>query len=122
MASSDIAHARNIGSVKYIEWDWLSDASGDYSQQSTNAVDGVILRAVFIPDSAGTQPTDLYDVTLTDGKSVDVLQGYGANRSNSSTNNVNFGDGYQIAVDELLTLVVANAGNAKGGVVRVYYR
>lgn len=112
----------SIGTIKYAEWTWVSDASGDYTETSNTNIDGLIIRALFIPNSGGTQPSDLYDVTLLDEKLVDVLQGYGANRSNSNINDVRFDTPYQSAVNEKLKLVVANAGNAKGGTVRIYYR
>jgi len=117
--------------VKKVTFDWLSDASGNVSGTHTKHLSGEILRVVFIPDSGGTQPTDLYDVTLEDDSGMDVLAGQGANLSNASTTNVTpgvpFKDGAttsvsKMVVDDLLELKVSNAGNAKGGQVILYIR
>lgn len=117
--------------VKKVAFDWLSDASGDVNGTHTKYLSGEILRIVFIPDSGGTQPTDLYDVTLEDDSGMDVLAGQGANLSNANTTNVEpgvpFKDGTttsvsKMVIDDLLELKVSNAGNAKGGQVIVYVR
>ena len=103
--------------VKY-KMDWLSDASGDVD------VDAIpMIQAVhYFPDAGGTQPSDNYDLTMADSYGVDILTGTGANLSQTT-------DTY--AVPALSTyfkvtieagsydLVIANAGNAKGGIVEV---
>lgn len=108
--------------------DWLSDASGD-ATVTTVYISGIILKVVFIPDAAGTQPSDLYDVTLKDDNEVDILQGAGANLSNSTTTEVSpfiaDQDASNVmpnAIDDKLDLAVSNAGNAKGGKLIIYYR
>jgi hypothetical protein len=108
------------GPVNKITFDWLSDASGDATATTTGGHNGELIRAVFVPDTSTTAPSDQYDVTLSDGQSVDLLAGQGVNLSNVNT---------VVVVDDLiplagnkLTLTVANAGNAKGGVVYLYYR
>ena len=111
--------------------DWLSDASGDVSGTATKKLNGSLLRVVTIPDSGGTQPTDLYDAVLNDDNGIDVLGGQGANLSNTTTTDVIPGvplkDGTTtttavVIIDDTLTLVVSNAGNAKGGTVILYIR
>jgi len=110
--------------------EWESDGSGDASVVSPQAVSGVIIRVVFIP-SATAAPTNLYDITLTDPNSVDVLAGLGANLSNSSSLNTCPGtpltDGTTTSVipmfvDGVLTLTVASAGDTKAGTVVLYVR
>lgn len=105
--------------VRRVHFDWLSDAAGAVDTTLTpDVVNGDILMAVFIPDAAGTQPTNLYDVTLLDTDGADVLLGAGANLSNAA-------QAASAAVGcatSVLQLVVANAGNAKGGVVIIYVR
>lgn len=112
---------------------WVSDASGDVSGTSVTLPPGTIIAVTFDPDGGGTQPTDLYDVTMTcdahgpnifdDGAGTSI----GANLSNATaTHKVPFvGGGAVTYVRQWLhgggyTLVVAAAGNAKGGVVDVY--
>lgn len=109
-------------SVKRIYWDWLSTAGGAADLVTAAAYDGLLERAVFIPDGGGTQPTDLYDVTITDPDGVDVLAGLGANLSNAATVVKTHADGLTAVSGQLLTLNVTNAGNAKGGVVILYLR
>ena len=107
--------------VKKIYWDWLSTAGGAADLITVNPYDGLIERVAFIPDAAGTQPTNLYDVTITDVDNLDVLAGLGADLSNAATVVKTHADGLTAAVGKL-TLNVTNAGNAKGGVVILYLR
>ena len=107
--------------VKY-KMDWLSDASGDVDVDAIPMIQGEIQSVHYFPDAGGTQPSDNYDLTMTDSYGVDILTGTGANLSQTT-------DTY--AVPALSTyfkvvieagsydLVIANAGNAKGGIVEV---
>lgn len=109
------------GSITKITYDWLSDASGDVSASATTAIlDGQIIGVLFEPDSGGTAPSDLYDVTLLDADSRDLLFGQGMNLPQALDVAVleNLGQ----ITNDALSLVVDNAGNAKGGVVVVYVR
>lgn len=111
---------------------WVSDAAGAVSGNTSTLDPGTIVMVEFIPDSGGTQPTDLYDVTFTNGLSVNMFDdgsgtSIGANLSNAnSTHKVPFiGGGAVTYVRQWLhggayTLVVAAAGNAKGGTVNIY--
>ena len=100
---------------------WVSNGSGAVSANAFNVARGEILQVKFAPDGGGTQPTDLYDVTLVDAASVDYLAGTGANLSNATATitapKVN--SSFRPFVDGTATLdlVVANAGSAKGGTV-----
>lgn len=110
--------------VKRVELDWLSDASGDVSGTATKALSGKLEKVVFVPDSGGTQPSDLYDVVLNDADGLDVLQGNGANLSNSAASQVApaIGTYFLPLVDGALNLVVSNAGDSKGGKLILYLR
>lgn len=99
---------------------WLSDASGDVSANTFAVGYGTLVQVRFIPDSGGTQPTDAYDMTITDANGVDILSGGGSNLSNAtSTTAVPAVSTYFRRTLEAgnLTPVVAAAGNAKGGTV-----
>ena len=110
--------------VKY-KMDWLADASGDVDVDAIPMIQGEIQSVHYFPDAGGTQPSDNYDLTMTDSYGVDILTGTGANLSQTT-------DTY--AVPALSTyfkvvieagsydLVIANAGNAKGGIVEVIVR
>ena len=106
-----------------LEVDWESDASGDASA-SFSGISGLIYGANIIPDSGGTQPTDAYDVTVTDADGLDLLGGNGADQSNSAAAYVpascTLGGSAQATprpVDGSLTVTIAGAGDTKGGKV-----
>src|SRR5258708_2022396 len=110
---------------------WTSDASGNVNGLPTGNINGTICKVEFVPGTGGSQPTDLYDVTLTDAAGVDVLAGQGANLSQTTATavvpGVSFKDGTTTSaapcvVAEALTLNVSNAGNAKSGQVILYLR
>jgi len=118
--------------VRVIEWDWLSDASGDCDATvaGTAVVEGVTGTVVglhAVPEAGGTIPTDDYDVVINDGNAVDVLNAAGANLNQlvASVENYRFPADYLntgpiFIADQKLTLVVSNGGDAKGGVIRLY--
>ena len=128
---SQDAKANGSDIVKHA-FDWVSNASGAATLASTLPVSGQILRVVIVPSAvAGKEPTILYDMTLTDEQSIDVLAGQGANLSDTASLNVCPGtplkDGITtttmpMVVDGILTLNVSNAGNTKAGRVIVYVR
>lgn len=104
---------------------WVSSAGGAVSANTFSVEAGELVQVWYIPDGGGTQPTDLYDVTMTDANGVDVLGGTGANLSNAAAT---------VAVPAVstyfrrtleagdLTPVVAAAGNAKGGTIVLLVR
>lgn len=108
--------------IKKVIMDWTSDGtngavSGHYT---TNYYTGQIVEAIFDPDAGGTQPSDNYDVTVTDSDGNDVLAGQGGDKSNAATV-------YKLREDKLGTVVasklqpvVANAGNSKGGLIILF--
>jgi hypothetical protein len=117
--------------VQRVELHWTSDASGNVSGTLTDRLNGALVRAAFSHSGPGGAPTNLYDVTLLDGSGADVLGGQGANLAIASPSHVAPGvplkDGTTtttapVQVDDQLELQVANAGNAKSGVVTLYIR
>ncbi len=110
-------------SVKKIKWVWASSADNQGALKvTTKAYDGLIERAEFIPDSGGTTPSNLYDVTITDSESVDVLAALGADLSNAATVTKVHSNGLGAVAGSVLTLNVSNAGLSKGGTVILYLR
>ena len=122
MAGSVTIAYEDHESIKYVQWSWTSDASGDVSGEDTKSVNGQALRYATNPGS--TAPTDNYDITILDDDSIDIAEGVLTNRDTSTSEQVLTGgdakDG--AAFHGKLSLVVANAGNAKEGVLRMYYR
>jgi hypothetical protein len=116
--SVTITETRFTG-VKEIKWDWLAtDAGAVVGSITTNAYDGIIIECVCIPDTGGTAPDNLYDITITDGNSQDILNGNGANLSGTATVVLDFGT-YTLSsvAGSKLTLAVSGAGDANGGIV-----
>lgn len=121
---------QTYASVNSVRWDWLSDdAAGTATGATTEIVNGQILRVTTIPDGGGLAPDDNYNVTITDADGVDVLMGTGLLRDTANIEHVepvvtdgNAGNMAPVAVDSILTLNVAAAGNANAGQVLLYYR
>jgi len=122
MAGTAVVTEYRVNSVKKIHFDWTTDTSGAVTQATTYAYDGRVIDVVFTPDSAGTQPTNAYDVTLTDADGTDVLNGLGADLSNAAAVRKVQEDKTGAVAGSVLTLNVANAGENKGGLVDVYIR
>lgn len=105
-----------------ITWTFTTDGSGDVTEETTATINGQISRIVTNPDNTDT-PTTLWDLTLKDEDGVDVLGGVGADRdaADSGTSEQAAPCPPCPAVQSKLTFTVANGGNAKNGVVTVYY-
>lgn len=125
MAGSITVTTSQAGSLVKYSIAWLCTAGGAVSANTFSVTAGELVQVGFVPDSGGTQPTDLYDVTLTDPNGIDILGGTGANLSNATAS---------VAVPAVSTYfrrtleagaytpVVANAGNAKGGTIVLLLR
>ena len=109
-------------SVKQIKFVWTSSAGGAADATTTAAFDGRVIYAAQIPDGGGTQPTNAYDVTVTDANGVDVLKGLGADLSNAANTYKADSDGLGAVSGSTLTLAVTNAGASKGGKTILYIR
>ena len=106
--------------ISKITFTWLSSDGGAADGVTTFAYTGKLVRVVQIPDAAGTQPTDQYDMTILDTDSADVLAGLGANISNAAITQTVTPVTLGCVVESKLTLGVTNAGDAKGGKTIVY--
>lgn len=110
---------------------WTSASDGSVAIATSMPIVGELLRVAFSPGAGGTQPSDAYDVTITDTIGVDILAGQGGNLSNSTKTHVRpgvpFKDGTttstaSIALADVLTLNVTNAGSGKTGTIVLYVR
>lgn len=119
------------GKVNVFTIDWTSASDGTVdlplvdSAGNTIGFNGVLLNASFFPDTGGTQPANAYDLTITNDLDIDVLGGLGSNLANNAntqdcpltaTNSMPF------VVEGPLQLVIANAGDSKGGIVKLSIR
>ena len=127
MAGTLTVTSERIGAIRKWTLDWLSDAAGAVDVAARSYGRGWLRQVKFEPDAAGTQPTTLYDVVLNDEGGEDVLTGTGADLSNTVGKYAvpMIGDG--TTTDKLVfldgqnyDLIVAAAGNAKGGLVYLY--
>lgn len=125
MAGSITVTTSRVGALSKYSIAWVSDASGDVNGNAFACVAGELVQVRYTPDGGGTQPTDLYDATMTDAQGIDVLGGTGANLSNAaSTHAVPAVSTYFRRTLEAgdLTPVVAAAGNAKAGTIVLLVR
>tara|TARA_R110000751_G_scaffold78531_1_gene158453 strand:- start:234 stop:602 length:369 start_codon:yes stop_codon:yes gene_type:complete len=122
MAGSVTINYSEHETVKYVEWIWTSDGSGDVSGTDTKVLAGVALR--YATNPSATAPSANYDITILDEDAIDIAAGALVNRHTSNSEQVLTGgdakDG--TAFMGALSLVVANAGAAKIGTLRMYYR
>lgn len=100
-------------SVKVSKISWTSDASGNAS--AAVHLDGEVVRVVTKPTDG---PTDDYDVTILGEDGLDIMAGALANRD--TTNAEAVVPSARVAHYGYVTVTVANAGNAKSGVIKIY--
>jgi hypothetical protein len=125
MAESCVIVEETLGTVKKVKWTWVSAADGSVGAALVNTTtsevyNGAVLRAVFVPDAGGTQPSDNYDVQIQDEDTYDILAAQGDNLSHAAavTKVASMG----AVANDKLKLSITNAGDSKGGVVYVYIR
>ena len=99
---------------------WLSDGSGDVNGRAVRMEPGFLLHVETVPDSGGTQPDALYDLTLDDSDAVDVLDALAANLSQTTAKI--FQMSTPLFIDDDLVPVITNAGNAKRGTIVIWMR
>lgn len=130
MAGTMVVTEMVFGSVKKTVFTWTSDASGDVSGGATPLISGEIVRVVTNPDDTDA-PSANYDIVLNDEDSVDLAQGLLANRHTSNNEEVAPKIEQTVGITtalvpvithSLVDCVISNAGNAKKGVVNVYWR
>lgn len=133
LAKQNDLHGPGRPAAKFtISWTSSSGgaANGQINSSGTNGqyFSGEVMRVVFVP---GANVSNAYSVTLSDENSLDILSGQGANLSNTTTfeicPSVAMKDGTTTStcfrtIDDLLTLSVTGAGNAKSGTIVIYMR
>ena len=117
VSETAIRGPRKYLDIQKVTLSWTCTDAGVVTQTTTQALDGRIVRVEVIPGTTTAQPTDAFDMTLTNPAGYDQLYGQGADLSNVNTT-VIVNVGY--AASEKLTLNISNAGNAKSGVTVLY--
>jgi hypothetical protein len=124
-----ITYSESRPGVRSVIWTWTSDASGDVNGADTKALSGKALR--FVTNPGATAPSDNYDIVVNDADGVDIAAGSLGNRDTATSEQAvpivetvvgaNTYGSREVAFDGPLSLVVTNAGNAKQGVMTMYY-
>jgi hypothetical protein len=104
-------------SGRKVTFAFTATAGGAADKTTNKGYTGKVEQVTIIPGAV--VPTALWDVAITDGDSVDILFGNGANLSATDTTIVTEGATGTVAND-FLTLAVTNAGNGATGTVVVY--
>lgn len=86
---------------------------------TTDFVRGKVRQVKVVPDAGGTQPTDLFDLTILDADGADILGGDGANLSNGAAVYLLSDPPVWLTSSTSLDFVLANAGSAKVVTVKV---
>jgi hypothetical protein len=117
----------SIGNIRLVTLTCTADAAAATfpSTDLTTKIEGRLLKLVTNPGA--TAPQDNYDLVLNDQHGADVLQGVGANRHTTTTQEVAIvysGTGTHPVVDEQDTLTLVITGNNVNSaitVVSIYY-
>ena len=117
--SVSITYSSTRAGAKSVQWSWTSDSSGDVSGTDTDAISGRAYRWATNPGS--TAPTDDYDIVVNDADALDVAAGVLADRDTSNSEQAYPAANTYHIFDGPLSLVVSSAGNAKEGVLTMYY-
>ena len=116
MAGTVTVEESSFEGVCRIKWAWTSAAGGNADLVTAKSYFGEVVSLLTNPGA--TAPTADYDITITDADGYDVLQGAGANRHTTNTEQT-VPTAKSIAFGAL-TLNVTNAGAAKEGVAILY--
>lgn len=108
-------------SCKKIIWEWTCTDAGVVTSATTAPFDGKAIGCTTIPGTGSDAPTAAYDVTITDAQGHDILLGAGADRSASATEHIVEANMSGVA-GSILTLNIANAGDANKGTVILWIR
>lgn len=120
--------AYTAGHIRRVSFTCTADAAAATYPATTltHKIDGKLLKLVTNPGAV--QPTDNYDITITDQNGIDVLQGVGANRDTLNSEEaaiVYSGTNVQpcVSFGDTLTLNVSgNSVNSAVTVIDLYYR
>ena len=119
MAGTITAVETRHRTVTEIIFSWLSHTTGAADATATTySYSGEIIKVVCIPGA--TTPSDLYDVTLSDADSIDLLAGQGTDCPSGSSLVIT--GGILPVVESTISLTIANGGSEKIGTVHVYIR
>lgn len=103
---------------------WTSSAGGAVTGNAFS-IAGQLYQVKVVPDGGATQPTDLFDLTIVDADAASLLVidsvDYGANLSNAAPKVITIDPPIGVYGSTTLDVRIANAGDAKGGKVLLYF-
>jgi hypothetical protein len=120
MAGTVVATLDHSGGLERVKWAWTCSSAGAADDSTTAVYNGVLMRFVTVPGTSSDAPTAAYDVTIKDADGIDLLNGLGADRSATATEQKVLSDGLCVMQSSTLTLGVTNAGDVKKGTVYLY--
>jgi len=109
--------------ISKVSIDWSSTEAGVVvGAVSSKKYTGALIKFDAIPDPSSTTPTAAYTFTVKDGNGADLLAGLGVGSATATaTVSKVFGDGLGVAFDTYLTFAGAGMGDAKGGILNLYF-
>ena len=121
------------GRIQRVIASWTSDDAAGTASGSCRKVCGRLIKAMNAPGAAGVQPTDNYDIAVTDSDGVNVLSACLPTLDNISnaakteryffvknTDAAPLSTSTAPLVSSALTIAVAAAGNSKQGAITLY--
>jgi hypothetical protein len=131
MAGSSMTFSYDdVGTVKKITIDWVSDSLLGTVSGTTKKLSGFLLKGVTDPDGVAA-PTANYDITLTDPEGGNILANCFddlVDRHTANIESVDFiindaqaGSAQRPCVADVITVGVAAAGNSKAGRLVLYW-
>lgn len=112
--TATFTESANITPIRTVKVVWVSSTGGAADGTSSFRYTGAVVDFI---NTNGTTPSASYDVVVNDADGNDVLNGLGANLSESATTHKTLKDGLGYVNDSALTLGVTNAGDTKGGTI-----
>ncbi len=113
------AHERGFRKVTF---DWTAHTDGVVTKvETTGTYTGKVEVLVTDPDAGGDQPTDNYNLTITDDEGYDILAGAGLLRDDTNTETV-LSASLGAVFESKIGPVIAAAGSANKGVIVLLIR
>ncbi|MEN6337040.1 MAG: hypothetical protein ABFE01_22515 [Phycisphaerales bacterium] len=120
----------SVDGIRIVTIGWTAHTDGTFTSVSTDSythqgrtitqwIKGYYLYLAET-DPGGTQPTDNYDITLSDANAVDLFGGLLANRDEATTELVNVGNathGFPVVRGPLTLAISGNSVNTANGTI-----
>jgi hypothetical protein len=119
-AGTVVVESRGSEGVMTYTLAWTSTSGGAVNGNQFRTIHGRVSQIRIVPGTGGTQPSDNYDVTLIDPAGIDLLNASGVDQSNSVGEYFMMDPPIHVTTQNLLDLVITNAGSAKTGTVTVW--